>query len=135
MLTNIALYLFVYGQVVPWYGQVLFYNQLSVDKYTFMRFRHPWWRGGITCPTSNDRSVFSWELAPTRFWAVEVWAGQQGVGACRQGPTLEVTSRAHTKTANYHLKDKHGAHSYNYILYWPHPHTDQGLPTSGCTGH
>jgi len=35
------LYLFVYGQVVTWYGQVRFYNQLSVDKYTFLRFRHP----------------------------------------------------------------------------------------------
>ena len=29
----------MYGQVVPWY-QVPFYNQLSVDKYTFLRFRH-----------------------------------------------------------------------------------------------
>jgi len=30
------LYLFKYGQVVFW-------NHLSVDKYTFLRFRHPCW--------------------------------------------------------------------------------------------
>jgi len=41
MLTNLAFVLFVYGQLVPLSRQVLFYNQLSVDKYTFLRFRHP----------------------------------------------------------------------------------------------
>jgi len=40
MLTNFA-FVFVYGQVVSWYGQVLFYNQLSVGKYTFTDFATP----------------------------------------------------------------------------------------------
>ena len=42
MLKYLHLYLLKNGQVVHWYGQVVFLNQLSVDKYTFLRFRHPW---------------------------------------------------------------------------------------------
>jgi len=35
-------YLLKYGQVVHWYGQVFLFNHLSVDKYSLLRFRHPW---------------------------------------------------------------------------------------------